>query len=52
MMIREKNTDVRALIHWGWVTYISGNKINVIGSDDGLSPGRREVIIWTNAGIF
>ena len=23
----------------------------IIGSDDGLSPGRRQAIIWTNAGI-
>ena len=23
-----------------------------IGSDNGLSPGRRQAIIWTNAGIL
>ena len=23
----------------------------IIGSDNGLSPGRRQAIIWTNAGI-
>ena len=27
-----------------------GNLV-VIGSDNGLSPGRRQAIIWTNAGI-
>ena len=25
--------------------------LTIIGSDDGLSPGRRQAIIWTNAGI-
>ena len=28
------------------------SKINIIGSDDGLSPGWRQAIIWTNAGIL
>ena len=27
------------------------NRVN-IGSDNGLSPGQRQAIIWTNAGIF
>ena len=26
--------------------------ITIIGTDDGLSPGRRQAIIWTNAGIL
>ena len=25
--------------------------LTIIGSDNGLSPGRRQAIIWTNAGI-
>ena len=28
-----------------------GNLI-IIGSDSGLSPGRRQAIFWTNAGIL
>ena len=28
-----------------------GQKLTIIGSDNGLSPGRRQAIIWTNAGI-
>ena len=32
------------LTHWG--------KTTIIGSDNGLSPGRRQAIIWTNAGIL
>ena len=27
-------------------------EIIIIGSDNGLSPGRRQAIIWTNAGIL
>ena len=28
------------------------NKLTIIGSDNGLSPGWRQAIIWINAGIF
>ena len=38
--------------HWGRVTHICVSKITTIGSDNGLSPGRRQAIIWTNAGIL
>ena len=38
--------------HWGRVTHICVSKIIIIGSDNGLSPGRRQSIIWTNAGIL
>ena len=27
-------------------------KLTIIGSDSGLSPGRRQAIIWANAGIL
>ena len=27
------------------------SKPTIIGSDNGLSPGRHQAIIWTNAGI-
>ena len=37
------------LTHWGWVTHICVSKLTFIGSDNGLSPGRRQAIIWTNA---
>ena len=39
------------LTHWDRVTHICVNKLTIIGSDNGLSPGRRQAIIWTNAGI-
>ena len=40
------------LTHWGRVTHICIGKLSIIGSDNGLSPGRRQAIIWTNAGIL
>ena len=40
------------LTHWGRVTHICISKLTIIGSDNGLSPGRRQAIIWTNAGIL
>ena len=32
--------------------YICVSKLSIFGSDNGLSPGRRQAIIWTNAGIL
>ena len=40
------------LTHWGRVTHICVGKQTTIGSDNGLSPGRRQTTIWTNAGIL
>ena len=40
------------LTHWDRVTHICVGKLTIIGSDNGLSPGRRQAIIWTNAGIL
>ena len=40
------------LTHWGRVTHICVSKLTITGSDNGLSPGRRQAIIWTNAGIL
>ena len=40
------------LTHWGRVTHICVGNLTIIGPDDGLSPGRRQAIIWTNAGIL
>ena len=34
------------------MTHICVNKLTIIGSDIGLSPGRRQAIIRTNAGIL
>ena len=40
------------LTHWGQVTHICISKLTIIGSNNGLSPGQRQAIIWTNAGIL
>ena len=33
------------VIHWGRVTHICVSNLTIIGSDNGLSPGRRQAII-------
>ena len=38
------------LTHWSRVTHICVSKLTIIGSDNGLSPGRHQTIIWTNTG--
>ena len=40
------------LIYLGRVTQICVKKLITIGSDNGLSPGRRLAIIWNNAVIY
>ena len=40
------------LTHWGRVTHICFGNLTNIGSDNGLSPGRRQAITWTNVGIL
>ena len=36
---------------WGWMTHICVGNLTIIRSDNGLSPGRHQTIIQTNAGI-
>ena len=38
--------------HWGRVTPICVSNLTTIGSDNGLSPGRHQAIIWPNAGML
>ena len=38
--------------HWGRATHICVSKLTIITSDNGLSPGRCQAIIWSNAGIL
>ena len=45
-------TDFPMKTHWGRVTHICVGKPTIIVSDNGLSSGRRQAIIWTNAGIL
>ena len=45
-------TTKHFLTHWGRVTHICVGKLTIIASDNGLSPDRRQAIIWTIAGIL
>ena len=40
------------LTHWGRLMNICISKLIIIGSDNGLLPGRRQDIIWINAQIL
>ena len=40
------------LTHWGRVTHIYVGNLTIIGSDNGLSPDRRQAIICPNVGIL
>ena len=40
------------LTQWGRETHICVSKLTTIASDNDLSPGRRQAIIWTNAEIL
>ena len=50
--ICKKSLKNISLTHWGRVTHICVGKLIILGSDNGLSPGRRQAIIWTNAEIM
>ena len=40
------------LSDWGRVTHICVGNLIIIGSDNVLSPGRRQAMSWTNVGIL
>ena len=40
------------LTHWGQVTHICVSELTIIVSDNGLSSGWHQAIIWTNAWIL
>ena len=48
-----KITNVRyEWTHWDQVMHICISKLTSIGSDNGLSPGWCQAVIWTNGGIL
>ena len=51
MLTTVRQRERHNLTHWGRVTHICVGSLTITGSDNGLSPGRRQAIIWTNAGI-
>ena len=52
MILTMLNRNNSVPIHWGRVTHICVGKLTNIDSDNGLSPERRQAIIWTNVGIL
>ena len=52
MLTQNVSNFVQAVTHWGRVTHICVCKLTIIGSDNGLSPGWCQAIIWTNAWIL
>ena len=44
------SAEVSLLNHWGREMHICVGKLTIIASDNGLLPGQRQAIIWTNAG--
>ena len=42
----------KELTHWGRATHICINKLTIIASNNALSPGLRQAIIWNNARIL
>ena len=49
---KAKGLAVQALTHWGQATHECVSTLTIISPDNGLLPGRRQAIIWTNAGIL
>ena len=52
MQIWNNGMENIGFTHWGRVTHICVSKLTIIGSYNGLSPGRHQANIWTNAGIL
>ena len=52
LYLRTRKESNIGLTHWGRVMHICVIKLTIIGSDNGLSPGQRQAIIRTNAGIL
>ena len=54
LLLNVSNLDklTTSLTHWGRMTHICVGKLIIIGSDNGLSPDRRQAIIWTNAELL
>ena len=48
----EKSSTFQDRIQIQALFKVCGNHVTIIGSDNGLSPGRRQAIIRTNAGIL
>ena len=45
-------STIEFLTHWGRVTHICVGNLTIFDSNNGLWPGRRQAITWTNAGLL
>ena len=52
LLVDESYQSYMGLTHWRRVTHVYASKITTIGPDNGSSSGRRQAIIWINAGIL
>ena len=50
--VTESTYNDAGITHWGRETHICDGNLTIIGSDNGLSPGRRQAITWTNVEIL
>ena len=48
----DKMDEYGSSIRWGRLTHICVGYLTIIGSDNGLSPGRRKTGIWIKAAIL
>ena len=46
-LMKQSDDDIRLITHWGRTTHICVNNLTITGSDNDLSPGRYQDIIWT-----
>ena len=51
-LIQDWHNISQGLTYWGRVMQICISKLTIIDSDNGLSPGRCQAIIWTTADIL
>ena len=51
-VIKQLRNQQSIKTQWSRVAHICVSKLTIIGSDNGLSPGRRQAVIWTNDGIL
>ena len=44
--------SLEEVTHWGRVMHIYVSKLSIIGSDNGLLPGRCQAVTWSNADLL
>ena len=52
VVYHSRDLSITQFRHWGRVTHVCVSELTIIGSDNGFSPGRRQAIIWNNAGLL